>query len=132
MIQRAGDERDAARLHAVLGDLGIALRRREIDDQLGAPGAAAGGHRAHVDAAADPEARASESAASGSKPAGTLRPFAVLARLDADHEARLRELDDGPALELGQARRDRLRRRAELPDREAGFDELDCRSGARA
>ena len=48
VIQRAGDQRGAARLHAVLGDLGVALRGREIDDQLGASRAAAGGHRANV------------------------------------------------------------------------------------
>ena len=48
VIQRAGHQRGAARLHAVLGQLGIALRGREVEDQLGPPGAPAGGHGADL------------------------------------------------------------------------------------
>ena len=51
-------------------------------------------------------------------------PVVALALGRADHERRARRLDDRAPLELRQARRHRVRRRAEAPDREARLVEL--------
>src|SRR4030095_11178450 len=60
----------------------------------------------------------------GPTPARQARRGIALALGCAHHERRRRGLDDGAALELGEPRRDRVRRGAEPPGREAGLVEL--------
>ncbi len=66
---------------------------------------------------------ASESSGSGSNPAAhTGAPFG----LEPDHERGVGELDDRVELGAGEAGRDRLWRRAELPGRDRRFEPLDA------
>ena len=124
VVERAGHERGAARLHPVLGRLGVDLRRRPCRRSAWPPGAAARGHGAHAARdhvgqrrVADARVRArSRPARSGGRSARR--------RGAPTTSAGLRGLDDRAPLGLGQPRRDRLRRRPEPPDREARLEEL--------
>ncbi len=124
VVERPGHQVRPAGKHAV--DLGTQLgdvddRRKARDDELRAPGAAARGGRLPLGGHPVWEVGGGElrSRLEPDRDAGAADD------LGADDQGRVGEVDDLFQLKAGRAAGDGLRRRAQLPGRQAGFEELD-------
>ena len=125
VIERARDQHAALLRDLEQRHIRIGRSRRLRHDQLGPAGRAAGGHRLVADGGHFRQRRIGEAAVRlvAHRQAGNGR---VLTRIDTHDEARRANFHNLVALELRQARGDRLRRGAGFPGREAGFEEFDA------